>query len=135
MIADVNFHFEQTEVHLYGSSRLGIDQVSKKDEERKKTGETVLFYNPFLQTWDIDCAIIEPLAQFEPQKTFEPTDEDPDLEVINCVSYLGYKRYELTNHLGNVLVTVSDKSSLIQMRRCRACGQKCTPHRIITLLG
>ncbi|MHB8259764.1 MAG: M91 family zinc metallopeptidase [Bacteroidia bacterium] len=59
-------YFKQTEKHIYGSSRIGIDET---------------------QTQLIGASI----------------------DTINLYHNLGNKLYEMTNHLGNVLTTVSDK--------------------------
>jgi RHS repeat-associated protein len=62
-------HLTQAEVHLYGSSRLGVFEV-------KRDVENLLAANPYNNI-----------------TTFER----------------GNKFFELTNHLGNVLVTISDR--------------------------
>jgi len=71
----------QTEVDLYGSSRLGL-----------------------LNT-NINVQQAEPI-----QRTYLPDLTDSG---FNSSFTRGVKQYELTNHLGNVLVTVSDKKKIM----------------------
>lgn len=68
----LNNRLIQKEVHLYGSSRLGIHRVNR----------------------DMQLNLVDPL-------------EGEGDEVVEIVR--GHKFYELTNHLGNVLVTITDK--------------------------
>jgi YD repeat-containing protein len=71
----------QSEVNLYGSSRLG--------------------------TWDSSIDVQNPVFV---AKTYMPNLTDSG---YNSSFTRGQKQYELTNHLGNVLVTVSDKKKLV----------------------
>jgi RHS repeat-associated protein len=64
-----NGHLTQNEVHLYGSSRLGIDEINR-DVQKIGKADYLNKLNTFVT---------------------------------------GNVRYEMSNHLGNVLVTVSDK--------------------------
>ena len=75
---DVNAsqHLVQTELHLYGSSRLGIFHVNQRVEN-------VPDNSIYLSTLP-ERGLIVPFER-------------------------GSKRYELTNHLGNVLATISDR--------------------------
>ena len=74
----------QKEVNLYGSSRLGA---------LRKENEIWLSYE------------IRGLSS--PKDMTASLSQDADAE--NAVSIRGSKVYELTNHLGNLLATVSDK--------------------------
>ncbi|MBX3101887.1 MAG: hypothetical protein KF690_05215 [Bacteroidetes bacterium] len=80
------------ENHIYGSSRLGIQH--RTIPYSQKTYSTV--YNPFSDTWS-DTVYLQ---QGIPKPVFNDT---------NTVAYLGQKHYELTNHLGNVLATFTDR--------------------------
>jgi len=119
-LAVSRFSFEQQEIHLYGSARLGLDLVSRADAGRKVTRESDLntdiadlYYNPFAGTWAPARVQATPLAAFPEQPAPELlTLANPpfkDYEATVYTGILGVKRYELSNHLGNVLVTVSDK--------------------------
>ena len=73
-----NGQLTQREVHLYGSSRLGLWQANRNVESSTPVSTTAMPYLPNTQGQTI-------------------------------TRRRGEKVYELTNHLGNVLVTITDK--------------------------
>jgi RHS repeat-associated protein len=85
--------YKQNEVHIYGSSRLGV-----------ATKNTLFAHQPVYAgqtnyvSADGDSSVLYSYAS-DSIKTF----------------YRGEKRYELSNHLGNVLAVITD-------RRIQACG-------------
>ena len=72
----------QTEVDLYGSSRLGIYRLATDMEQLAPSHDTTV-------------AVLG--------------------KVYDTSFTRGYKQYELTNHLGNVLVTISDRKIAIPL--------------------
>jgi len=79
----------RTEAHLYGSSRLGMD--TKEVILRKFNVNQV--WNPFTES--VLCLNWEIIPE--------------NIETHTYRQYRGNKRYELSNHLGNVLSVISDK--------------------------
>ncbi|MEZ4850686.1 MAG: hypothetical protein R3B93_19130 [Bacteroidia bacterium] len=77
--------FKQKEINLYGSSRLGMDKVERS-----------------LQKWE--TTVPGTIAFYSIYKAQEQIGD-----VTTHQRILGKKNYELSNHLGNVLATVSDK--------------------------
>ena len=94
------------EQNIYGSSRLGITNVNqvvyKKDFSPTISGG-------LFQTMNYST-VLDPIQQ---PCTVMYADANGNLIVANCpTAYsrtLGNKRFELTNHLGNVLSVVSDR--------------------------
>ncbi|MDC8005428.1 hypothetical protein POV27_15295 [Aureisphaera galaxeae] len=84
------------EQHLYGSSRLGIDTFSAYSQILEPKGYLLNGYQ-----WAQERPTGAPIAQIP---TF-PTTAEP---VTNHNFTNDFKQYEIGNHLGNVLVTVSD---------------------------
>jgi len=81
--------YVRTEAHLYGSSRLGMD--TKEVILRKFNAKQV--WNPFTES--VLCLSWEIIPE--------------NVETHQYSQYRGNKRYELSNHLGNVLAVISDK--------------------------
>ena len=80
------------ELHIYGSSRLGISKPDSTYCEYSLDH----YYNAWTSTWEPvafnnQCNPASPPAYFELSRT------------------RGKRFYELTNHLGNVLVTITDR--------------------------
>jgi RHS repeat-associated protein len=92
--------------HIYGSSRIGIDAYWPKQ------------YNA---TWDYEHSVMDTVRLYLRQPWYsylynaeiQPYQISPFgntmLGQAMAQHLLGQKQYELTNHLGNVQVTVSDK--------------------------
>jgi hypothetical protein len=92
---------DQKEVHLYGSSRQGIDQVNRKRLFRTPEISHKYIRNPFSG----NMIIYRNLAiTTVPETLAVPSAWDKSLG-----DTIGQKRYELSNHLGNVLAVISDK--------------------------
>jgi RHS repeat-associated protein len=87
------------EHHMYGSSRIGLDRP-----DRRLTGEMLRRY---ALPW---CDEHDP--PFEHRWTNNYT---VDSAATHITFARGSKRYELTNHLGNVLTTISDKRILVDV--------------------
>ncbi|MEZ4827679.1 MAG: hypothetical protein R3C61_15565 [Bacteroidia bacterium] len=82
----------QDEVHLYGSARLGLHKPARRMELWKTEDD------PNSETFDYTFTTLDkPVPQTGPATTH--------------TRRLSLKYYELSNHLGNVLATVSDKKS------------------------
>jgi len=81
---------KQKEVNLYGSNRLGIDERNKTIAEQEFTAGLDLLNKTF--------------TNISVTSTTYPSD---DANLVDRI--LGDKSFELSNHLGNVLATVSDK--------------------------
>lgn len=89
---------ELSETHLYGSTRIGV-------KDRSQSG--------------VYSDVVYNYSSINIDKTFHTTStastahlNDPELAAPK--RKLGYKNYELCNHLGNVLVTVSDRKLIHQ---------------------
>jgi RHS repeat-associated protein len=83
------------ELHLYGSSRLGIVNANR-------VMATQDYYIPSYNT--SNGTFVNPSVMFN---TLVTTEVSP-LPTIFTI-YKGNKQYELSNHLGNVLATISDR--------------------------
>lgn len=84
------------EHHLYGSSRLGL----RNEEIQLATGKFRNNGMDALKEYQIGATRSLDIPLFDANRTTRP---------------LGAKQYELSNHLGNVLVTVSDRKLLDDM--------------------
>jgi RHS repeat-associated protein len=102
VLAVYNFEYKQVasnwqivhdlkEVHIYGRSRLGVryDQQTPVTRDFSGSAGTDGTFNLAAVTFS---AIV-----------------DPSVNTVEFKRELGYKAYELTNHLGNVLATISDR--------------------------
>ena len=93
---------QQSEIDLLGSSRVGVwrplDDLARRDTFGLPNGGPVA-YQP--------CLLAVPCAQDAPiSECFVPCPENP---ISVRTLRRGEKRYEMTNHLGNVLATVTDR--------------------------
>ncbi|MDX2248315.1 MAG: RHS repeat-associated core domain-containing protein [Bacteroidia bacterium] len=91
--------FRSAEYHLYGSSRLGLHlYVDTLKAQVFRTGSVAFTPEGYwLDTTHLTPAL--PIPYFAPPE---------DVTYFHTLTR-GEKRYELTNHLGNVLSTVSDR--------------------------
>jgi RHS repeat-associated protein len=110
--------FTVNEHHLYGSKRLGI---------KHETSEIVVDFTTALTStiYTYDLAAGQQIETiFDPQTITiisVPNDDYSNTEYgLNGIQWLvfnrelGHKAYEMTNHLGNVLATTSDRKTAIK---------------------
>ena len=102
------------EHHLYGSSRLGIKQYWPN--------QVAIKWDFAANSSTIDSTkmgVQLPWYSLEYQDLIKPRDtlsfDNRQLAVSGMQHLLGTKQYELTNHLGNVMATVSDKRKGIKV--------------------
>ena len=91
-------YIAQTEVHLYGSSRLGVWKMDRRMTQRRG-----LTYE-----CEDDVIVWESLYNH---------NDKPDLLVETDIFTFdrGDKRYEISNHLGNVLAVVGDRKIVVTL--------------------
>jgi RHS repeat-associated protein len=111
--ADFITLFKTAEYHLYGSDRLGLHLYE----------DTVAAH--VFSTADGDGAYGEN-GYFEDTTQLTPTYPIPYIEPRSDGTWFytftrGRKRYELTNHLGNVLETVSDRKLQVEGEEVATC--------------
>jgi RHS repeat-associated protein len=88
------------ESHIYGSSRLGIDD---RESENISSTNTFAWSGGYDGNGELIPAAVPTQAKMAAVNVLTPKRK------------LGLKLYELSNHLGNVLVTVSDRKLLKQL--------------------
>lgn len=97
------------EAHLYGSSRIGLYKPEMKipkgkigiDNDRRNPEEArIIMFNKNL----FGNIIYNNNLQLSKKKYLSKRPTEPYYSEIR-----GYKQYELTNHLGNVLATITDR--------------------------
>lgn len=94
---DVEDKLKLSEMHLYGLSRLGI-----KDRGDENIYSSVLKTYSGITNGEYDITGIRSYTAMI------------DADLATPERYLGYKAYEFSNHLGNVLVTLSDRKTQVQ---------------------
>jgi RHS repeat-associated protein len=99
----------QKEVHLYGNSRLGIDKASRDTLYKSSSGAYQFIRNPFSGSMIIYRTLAETLLTDASAYTLPV----PSARGRALGDTIGQKRYELSNHLGNVLAVVSDKRIVV----------------------
>jgi RHS repeat-associated protein len=93
---DVEDKLKLSETHLYGASRLGIkDRADENIYSSIRKSYSGISNGEYVITGIVSYTAMN----------------DPDLATPERT--LGYKQYEFTNHLGNVLVTLSDRKTQV----------------------
>ena len=85
--------FARSEAAVYGASRLGTDH-ERKTVIRRKYRQV---WNPLTLSW------------FNTEAVSPDSSETPEADTVRLCYRAGFKQYALSNHLGNVLATVSDR--------------------------
>lgn len=102
-------HFSLADYHLYGSSRLGLTNVQSELTEAAFTAQieesTGAFTGPLVTT----VANYHPGDGMDETEITYPTGGSTSVDAILTSENLGGKRYEFTNHLGNVLAVINDR--------------------------
>lgn len=95
--------FIMNEHHLYGSSRLGMEQ---KNEFLAFSGNNVTIDSLHTTTYRYNDTTLNATYLGNTTEVEDTTFTEPD---SIWTKTLGWKKYELSNHLGNVMVVISDR--------------------------